>query len=61
MVFEPGDWVWLHLRNERFPAQRHFKLLPRGDGIFEVCEWINDNAYRLDLPDEYNVSATFNV
>ena len=22
---------------------------------------INDNAYKLDLPSEYNVSATFNV
>ena len=24
-------------------------------------EQINDNAYKLDLPSEYNVSATFNV
>ena len=24
-------------------------------------EWINDNAYKLDFPGEYNVSATFNV
>ena len=24
-------------------------------------ERINDNAYKLDLPGEYNVSATFNV
>ena len=24
-------------------------------------EWINDNAYKLDLPGEYNVSATFNA
>ena len=61
LVFEPGDWVWLHLRKERFPAQRHSKLLPRGDGPFQVLERINDNAYKLDLPGEYNVSATFNV
>ena len=61
LVFEPGDWVWLHMRKERFPAQRRFKLLPRGDGPFQVLERINDNAYRLDLPGEYNVSATFNV
>ena len=26
-----------------------------------MLERINDNAYRLDLPGEYNVSATFNV
>ena len=24
-------------------------------------EWINDNAYKLDLPNEYNASTTFNV
>ena len=26
-----------------------------------MLERINDNAYKLDLPGEYNVSATFNV
>ena len=46
---------------ERFPTQRHSKLLPRGDGPFQVVARINDNAYKLDLPGEYNVSATFNV
>jgi hypothetical protein len=61
LVFEPGDWVWLHMRKERFPAKRCSKLLPRGDGPFQVLERINDNAYKLDLPGEYNVSATFNV
>ena len=59
--FEPGDWVWLHMRKERFRAKRRSKLLPRGDGPFQVLERINDNAYKLDLPGEYNVSATFNV
>ena len=49
------------MRNERFPTQRKSKLLPRGDGPFQVLERINDNAYKLDLPGEYNVSATFNV
>ncbi|XP_071921799.1 uncharacterized protein [Coffea arabica] len=61
VVFEPGDWVWLHLRKERFPVQRHNKLLPRGDRPFQVVGCINDNACKLDLPGEYNVSATFNV
>jgi hypothetical protein len=61
LVFEPRDWVWLHMRKERFPAKRCSKLLPRGDGPFQVLERINDNAYKLDLPGEYNVSATFNV
>ncbi|KAL4279716.1 hypothetical protein GQ457_03G019060 [Hibiscus cannabinus] len=61
IIFEPEDWVWLHLRKGRFPAQRKSKLLPRGDGPFQVVAKMNDNAYKLDLPSEYNVSATFNV
>ncbi|XP_071939170.1 uncharacterized protein [Coffea arabica] len=53
MVFEPGDWVWIHMRKERFPVKRRSKLLPRGDGPFQVLERINDNAYKLELPGEY--------
>ena len=34
VVFEPGDWVWVHMGKERFPAQRRSKLLPKGDGPF---------------------------
>ena len=49
------------MRKERFPARRRSKLHPRGDGPFQVLERINDNAYKLDLPGEYNISATFNV
>ncbi|KAH9769141.1 Endonuclease [Citrus sinensis] len=51
----------VHMRKERFPAQRRSKLLPRGDGPFQVVARINDNAYKLDLPGKYNMSATFNV
>ena len=34
---------------------------PRGDGPFQIFEKINDNAYKVDLPGEFNVSASFNV
>jgi hypothetical protein len=51
----------VHMRKERFPAHRRSKLQPRGEGPFQVLERINDNAYKLDLPGEYNISATFNV
>ena len=61
MIFQPGDWVWVHFHKERFPFQRKSKLNPRGDGPFYILERINDNAYRVDLPGEYNISATFNV
>ena len=49
------------MRKERFPAHRQSKLHPIGDGPFQVLERINDNAYKLDLPGEYNINATFNV
>ena len=61
VTFDVGDWVWVHFRKERFPAQRRSKLLPRGDGPFQVLAKVNDNAYKIDLPGEYTVSATFNV
>jgi len=61
LVLNKGDWVWLHLRKDRFPTKRKSKLSPRGDGPFQVLERINNNAYRLDLPKEYGVSNTFNI
>jgi len=60
-VFQLGDLVWIHLQKERFPVQRKTKLMPRADGPFEVLEYINDNAYKVDLPGDYGVSATFNI
>ena len=50
-----------HLRKDRFPTKRKSKLSPRGDGPFQVLERINNNAYRLDLPEKYGVSTTFNI
>jgi len=59
--FQPGDLVWIHLRKERFPSKRKSKLMPSSNGPFEVLEKIGPNAYKVDLPGEYKVSATFNV
>ena len=61
LLFDEGDWVWLHLRKDRFPTQRKSKLMPRGDGPFQVLKRINDNAYELDMPDTFLGSHTFNV
>ena len=33
----------------------------RADGPFEVLERVNVDAYKIDLPRDYQVSATFNV
>ncbi|CAA7017934.1 unnamed protein product [Microthlaspi erraticum] len=44
--------VWIHLRKERFPAERKSKLMPRIDGPFEITRRINNNSYQIDLQDE---------
>ncbi|GJU56217.1 hypothetical protein Tco_1229931 [Tanacetum coccineum] len=61
VIFKEGDLVWIRLEKERFPAGRFGKLQPRADGPFRVLKRINDNAYKIELPGEYNVSVTFNV
>ncbi|RVW82157.1 putative mitochondrial protein [Vitis vinifera] len=53
------DWVWVHMRKERFPTRRWSKLHPRGDGPFQVLERINDNAYKLDLPSDDSRTNSF--
>jgi hypothetical protein len=58
---EPGDLVWLHLRNERFLKLRKSKLMSRTAGPFKILAKINDNAYKLELPPEFGVSLSFNI
>ena len=61
VIFELGDWVFVHMRKEIFPTHRRSKLQLSGDGPFQVLKKVNDNAYKLDILSEYNVSATFNI
>nr|GEZ83312.1 RNA-directed DNA polymerase [Tanacetum cinerariifolium] len=61
VVFNEGDLVWIYLRKDRLPPGRYGKLQDRADGPFCVLKRINDNAYKIDLPGSYGVSATFNV
>lgn len=35
IIFEPGEWVWVHMGKERFPTKRKTKLDPRGDDLFK--------------------------
>ncbi|CAB4291559.1 unnamed protein product [Prunus armeniaca] len=46
---------------QRFPQGKHGKLKPRADGPFKVLRCVGDNAYKIELPGNYGVSATFNV
>ena len=61
VLFEVGELVWVHLLKDRFPSLRQSKLKPRADGPFQVLEKINDNAYRIELPDRFGVHDIFNV
>jgi len=59
--YQPGDMVWIHMRKDRFSSKRKSKLMPCSDGPFEILGKIGPNAYKVDLPGEYGVLATFNV
>ena len=61
MVIKLGDWVWIHLRKNRFTSKRKSKLQEKGYGPFQVLKCINYNAYKIVLPLEYGVSKTFIV
>lgn len=37
------------------------KLKPRADGPFKVLKRIGENAYKIELPAEYEVSDTWNL
>jgi len=60
LIFQP-NWVWLHLRKDRFPTQRKSKLMPCSDDPFQVIKRINDSAYELDMLDTYLGSNSFNI
>ncbi|RDY09731.1 hypothetical protein CR513_05856, partial [Mucuna pruriens] len=57
LFFKEGDLVWVHLRNERFPHHRKSKLLPKGDDSFKILKRINDNTYKVSMPQEFGGST----
>lgn len=61
LVFEVGDNVWAYFTRDRMPAREYNKLKAKKIGPLKVLERINDNAYRLELPQGINTSDVFNV
>lgn len=51
----------MYMCKKRFLEHRRSQLMLREDGPFQILKRINVNAYKVDLPDEYGVKATFNV
>jgi hypothetical protein len=49
------------LKKEWFPDPRKSKLMPIADGPFKVLKKINENAYNLDLPADFEVNPAFNI
>ena len=59
--FQKRDLVPVHLGKDRFPPGKYTKLRLRANGPFKVLQHIGNNAYKIKLPDGYDVSSTFNI
>ncbi|KAL1209111.1 hypothetical protein V5N11_027657 [Cardamine amara subsp. amara] len=60
MIFEPGENLWIQMKNGRLPNQTKINLKPRSDHPFQIFEPINDKANKKSLQGEYNLSLIFN-
>lgn len=61
IVLELGEWVECIFAKIDSSLIGRKKLIISGDGPFHVLEILNDNAYKIDLPLEYQFHNTFNV
>lgn len=61
VLFAPGDMVWVYMTKERLPLREYHKLKSKKIGPVEVLEYLNPNAYRVQLPSHLRTSNVFNV
>jgi len=53
--------VWLHLRKRRLPSSKKNKLMARGGGLHKVVKKVGENAYKIQLLGDTQISTIFNV
>ena len=59
--FQIGDQVWVYLSKDRYPQGEYNKLKPKKLGPCTILDKFGDNAYRVELPDGWQIHDTFNV
>ena len=62
-VFQEGDMVFLRIKPKRSSLSlgKYKKLRARYCGPYQITQKINDQAYRLDLPNHLKVHNVFHV
>lgn len=48
-------------KKECFPSKSKFKITPTVEGPLEVLQRINNNAYKINFPEDYEACVTLNV